>query len=80
MYSGQGGLQQQLNALWRKYSRKHPRRVLRAGDLKPHGIDFCYYLPYALHFRTLVVEAADMELFAQSARTAASRAHRTWGG
>ena len=29
VYSGQGGLQQ-LKSLWRKHSRRHPRRVLRA--------------------------------------------------
>ena len=33
VYSVQGTLQHQPKALWQKYSRRRPRRVLRAGDV-----------------------------------------------
>ena len=51
------------------------------GILNPHGIYLCYYLPCALYFGRLVVEAAGMGLSAYSARTrtAASRLHPTRG-
>lgn len=43
---------------------------------------FSHYLPFALHFGRLAVEAADVVLSAHSARrrTAVSRAHPTWAG
>ena len=63
VYNRQGDLQQQLKALWRKYSRRHPGCVLRTGDFKSRHISSCLFLSYALHFRRLVVEATDMGLF-----------------
>ena len=39
------------------------------GILNPHGIYLCYYLPCALYFGRLVVEAAGMGLSAYSARS-----------
>ena len=36
--------------------------AVRSGRVffKARGILFCYYLPYALHFKRLAVETADM--------------------
>ena len=82
VYSGEGGLQQRLKALRQKYSLGNPRRVLRAGEFKSHGIYVCYYyVLYAFHFRRLVGEAADMGLsdYSAKSRTAVSRAHPSWG-
>ena len=64
-----------------EYYRGRPLVRGEPGMFKPHGIQFRFYLPYALHFGRLVVEAADKGLSAYSARsrTAASRVHPTRG-